>query len=635
METYPYRDFVFACEYDPFLYSEEQWRQHLQWLANCGINQVHFGRGMWALSDTSDAEALVRQCIQFADLVAGQGMSVVVSAGTDRLPTRQATAWQGSPQGVQAVFLGARKQWLTALVAGMGEHPARAGWSLHPAEVEIALGIQQPDCEAGFRLWLEQRFDLIEQFNQQLFPDYWAAWKSDWQAVGIPSAKDPLPLRLAYLEYGEQQRHLALSAFAHEWLELDEEALLFNPGELDTAHGSAICVIAFDAGERMDTDAARLDAVLPAVTTGQMQTKPFVLNLTTRDETHAPLWQSNPDRLQSLIWRAFLAGAQGVLWPQFLAVPGCDSKGLPLLPVHHADSLSQSHPISVCREWMKERRLCQRSIIAECALISPAIDSAGLVYRDAGVCSAMLEDYRQAFRSLGIACATIDSQGDFSQFKVIFAPVMPYVDAPLLEQLIAFVQRGGLLVTGFETAVMNPQGVPLDPALLALWERLVGLSVTASLPYPDLEGLSVKMLDGRIVKAGSRCESLRLHSAIAMANYSNGPFAGSPALAVNTLGNGRVFYLGMRPKSSFYRYALADLADQLDLRRPAIEVGDGVEIVELRLADGLFYAIFNTGTEPAIVDWKTIRGTDLLSGKACRGRITLSATEKLWVRVSE
>ena len=93
--------------------------------------------------------------------------------------------------------------------------------------------------------------------------------------------------------------------------------------------------------------------------------------------------------------------------------------------------------------------------------------------------------------------------------------------------------------------------------------------------------------------------------------------------------------MGMRPKASFYRYALADLADQLDLLRPAFEASPGVDVIPVRHGNQLSYALSNTSADTIVVDWKRIRGIDSITGKACRGRGVLTPGENLWVQLSE
>ncbi len=632
METYPFKKFIFACEYDPFLYSSEQWQAHCHWLANCGINQVHFGRGMWSLLDGSNAGAVVEKCLQFADLVSQHGMSVVVSPGTDRIPCKQSATWQSSPKGYTAAYREARSQWLKSLFSALAGHPACAGWSLSANVVSATVSASQADGEEAFQAWLKQQFGSIEQFNRQLFPHSWEDWREQWESVAIPAANDPLPLRLAYSSYCRQSQHAAITDLLEDGLDLDDATVLFSPYVVPAISAKQLLLKDWLLAEDLNSDAAQLQALLPPVTAGQTRSQPFLLRLHSENTAGLALLKADSDRLRLLIWRAFLAGAQGVVWPQFLAANRSESQSLPLLPLQHAQAASQAHPILTCKEWI-QGQICQSVVLADCALLCSAAENGDAAMASTADSATLLEDYRQAFRSLGINHTPIDTRVDFGQFKAIFAPLLPRVDASLVERLIAFVEKGGLLVTGFECGQWTLQGAPLDDNLLALWERLTGLSVSACLFYPDAEGLAIKMRDGRLVKAGYRCESLALDSATAMATYSNGPFVGGTALAVNSLGRGKVFYLGMRPKSSFYRYALADLADQLDLRRPAFEMGEGVEMIEIRAQDAHYFALTNTSTETAVLDWKAIRGTDLFTGKACRGRTSLAAAETIWLRL--
>jgi beta-galactosidase len=631
-EAYPYGKFIFASEYDPFIYSHEQWQVHCQWLANCGINQVHFGRGMWSLLDALSAGELVDKCLEFADMVSQHGMTVVVSAGTDRIPCQQSAKWQSSLKGYPTAYREARSQWLAPLYSALAKHPACTGWSVSAESVFAAMQATRADGVKAFQAWLKEHFGSIEEFNRQLFPHRWADWRGQWDSVAIPASADPLPLHLAYGSYIKQAQHAAIAAILEDGLALADTSVLFSPYTVPAINSKQLLLNNWMVAKDLNSDAAHLQALLPPVTAGQTHSQPFLLRLHSDNASELAQLQADPKRLCLLIWRAYLAGAQGVLWPQMLGSNGGESQSLALLPLRRAEAASQTHLIHTCKEWTQSKP-CPSTVLTECALLCPACENADLTIAPVADSAVLLEDYRQAFRSLGIRHTPIDTSVDFGQFKAIFAPLLPMVDASLLERLIAFVEKGGLLVTGFECGKWNSRGAPLDDNLLALWERLTGLSVSISLSYPEAEGLSIKMLDGRLVKAGYRCESLALDGAVAMATYSNGPFADGAALAVNSLGRGKVFYLGMRPKSSFYRYALADLADQLDLRRPAFEAGEGVEMIEIHAQDAHYYVLTNTSAEAVVLDWKAIRGTDLFTGKACRGRTGLAAADTIWLRV--
>jgi hypothetical protein len=634
MAEYPLKNFVFACEYDPFLYTEEEWSGHIGLLVDSGVNQVHFGRGIWRLTDEAGEASILQKCLAFSDCVADKGLSVVINAGTDRLPPSQKLHWQQSASGIDAGYAEARFDWITSLVKTLQSHPARVAWSLSLAEVEALLSTVQIEEQAHFQLWLQNRFGTIAAYNRELFPDSWADWQTDWQLINVPDSAAPMPLRCAYHAYQIENRQTAFSKLSGDWLQLDPQANFFYPAgfSMTAAAASVFPVIELLLEGDARSDVVNLDAVLPMTLPESVRPAPFMLQLAANGEAQQLLMQNNQERLSTLIWRTFLAGAQGILWPQWMSLYDSHKHALPLLPARRADAFAKEHPIHACRSWIDAQGLFEAVDDAQCALISPPSSPCHAICAAGDDRSLLLADYYQAFRAVGVTRAVIHPDVDFSPYKVLFAPVLPVIDRVLIERLFAFVENGGCLVTGFKCGQYNSQGGLLDGSTWQLWEQLLGIAINAAIPFAELEGLAVRMRDGRIVKAGYHCDWLELKGATALGSYANGPFINSPALTVHSVGRGQVFYIGMRPKASFFRYALADLADKMDLRRPAFEFGDGVEVAERQYDGNAFYALINNGDEPVVVDWKAIRGTDVLTGRACRGRMTVAAKEKLLVK---
>lgn len=630
MSHYPFKKFVFACEYDPWLYSGEDRENHLQQLAASGIQQLHVGRGLWTLVAGWKTDEWMQQYVAFADLVHAHGLTMVVSAGAEK-PAIQGAS---DPEGRLQDYLEAYGQWAAKLVAAIGSHPAVVSWSLSAAEAAAAVNFIQPNAMRGFCKWLSGRYSSVDAFNRTLFPDYWQGWLVDWSDLNTVDEQSPLPLQLAYARYQRELHGSVLNAMVGQLRKQVADAVLMAPLDDFHADDTILSLVELQFSDCGLSDTAQLEAALPVIMEGQKQPHRFMLRMSSDGSASARQLATNSNRMSLLVWQAYLYGAQGVIWPQLYFKPGLQNAGVPLLPRYSANAASATPVPSLARASMSDD-VCQRQLDCECALLAPAhlsgVNFAGMNDKQARL---LMEDYRQAFRFLGIANVTVSADVDLSSYKVIFAPVLSLVDAGLLQRLIHFVEQGGLLVSGFGSAIFDVDGVVLRQAEAQLAEKLFGLRVAHSLPYADAEGLIVRMQDGRSVRAGYCCELLDLSDAVPMATYTNGPFAGETALAVKLLGKGRVFYLGMRPKASFYRYALADLADQLDLRRPAFEVGSGVDIVCVKHGNEQSYALSNTSADAVVVDWKRVRGVDSITGRACRGRGVLTPGENLWVRFS-
>ena len=121
------------------------------------------------------------------------------------------------------------------------------------------------------------------------------------------------------------------------------------------------------------------------------------------------------------------------------------------------------------------------------------------------------------------------------------------------------------------------------------------------------------------------CDRIHAEKAEVLATYQSDFYAGQPALTVNRLGKGRCYYLAARPADDSLHDALVrGLAREIGLTRALdVDLPEGTT-VQMRSGDGdAFLFLHNFRRGDRVVDLKTQRLTDVVTGEILSGKVTL------------
>ncbi len=127
--------------------------------------------------------------------------------------------------------------------------------------------------------------------------------------------------------------------------------------------------------------------------------------------------------------------------------------------------------------------------------------------------------------------------------------------------------------------------------------------------------------------AVTKLELNHLESAVALATYGDDVYAGRPALTVNAVGQGFVYYQAARSEQSLRTALLAALWKRHGIKPllPAGSIPPGVTVQRRRAADSReFWFFLNFRREPQTVRLHDCAGQDLLTGNPCSGDLTLA-----------
>lgn len=188
----------------------------------------------------------------------------------------------------------------------------------------------------------------------------------------------------------------------------------------------------------------------------------------------------------------------------------------------------------------------------------------------------------------GINTDVIDSEQDFSKYKIIAAPMLFMIKPNVVKRLKDFVEKGGILISGFISGYVNDDGLSFTKGICESgFYELFGIeNEEIDTLYPNEK--NTVAFRGKSYAAYDYCEVIHSAGAKVLAEYADDYYAGYPAVTVNTVGNGAAYYVAFRGDDDFIDAFYSSLNINRESIRDEISCPNGVG-VNLRSDDSNRY----------------------------------------------
>jgi beta-galactosidase len=224
-----------------------------------------------------------------------------------------------------------------------------------------------------------------------------------------------------------------------------------------------------------------------------------------------------------------------------------------------------------------------------------------------------IQRWHAALWRAGIAVDLAHPEADLSAYPVVFVPSLYLVTDAAAANLAAHVERGGTLVVGPWSGLVDAHDRVRPHPLPGALSALLGVAVEEVFPLPA--GGAVRLDDGGEGRVWT--EAAVAVEAETVARYVDGPAAGGPA--VTRRGTG--WYLTTRLTDPSLASILIRAAAEAGVTATLPGAPRGIEAVRRRHADGRAYLfLINHGDTAATVD---AAGVDLLTGVSWPGPTTV------------
>ncbi|MDR1450406.1 MAG: beta-galactosidase [Propionibacteriaceae bacterium] len=632
---------AYGGDYCPEQWPEAVWAEDFRLMEEAGVNLVTVGVFAWARLQPAPGRWDFGWLDRVLDGLAEHRIAVCLATATAS-PPPWLTAAHPEIQLVRAdgvrLSHGSRQGWcpssaaykdaaleLAEQVAGRyAGHPALALW-----HISNELGCHNPVCycdesAARFRVWLEDRYETVENLNLAWGTDFWSQRLSAWEEVLPPRTTSYFgnPAHLNdYVRFSSDELRGQLQAEAALLRQLAPDVPVTTnfmlPGRwrsLDYGAWAAdVDVVANDHYTLSDDPRPHVAVALAAdASRGVGGGRPWLLM---EHAASAVSWQkANRAKTPGEMRRNSLAhiahGAEGALFFQWrAAVAGAERYHSAMLPHAGADSDQFRAVAALGADLAKLAPIAGSTVAAPIGLVvdrdswaaslRPTLPSAFLDY------GAALREWYEALWDAHLTCDVIPSTADFNSYKVLVTPHWQLLDAAEAQRLRDFVEQGGHLVATYFTGVADRCDQVVTGGYPGALRDLLGVRVEEFRPL--LEGQEVKLSDGTAGRLWT--EPVKLAGATAAAFYVSGPSAGFPAVTRAERGAGVAWYVSTQLNPA----GLGEFADRVadEAAVPRIDAPADVEITVRRGAEALYTFVINHSAEAVALKFD---GVDLLTG---------------------
>ena len=492
------------------------------------------------------------------------------------------------------------------------------------------------NCQNAFRVWLKDRYKTIEALNKAWNMEFWGHTVYDWDDVVVPNA----------LSEGIGTEKTAFAGISIDYRRFNSDSVLecykmerdairkYNKDVVITTNlmgtfkdldyfkwAKEMDVVSWDNYPAYDTPWSKI-AMTHDLMRG-LKKAPFMLMEQTPSQQNWQKYNSlkRPGQMRAQSYQTVAHGADTIQFFQLRRSVGACEKFHGAVIAHVGTENTR-----VFREVAQLGR--ELESFGTKTLGSENISEVGMIfdwenYWALEYTSGPSEDlkyvdqihkYYTYFYERNISVDMIPTDADFSQYKVIVAPVLYMVKEGMKEALEAFVKNGGILITTYMSGIVNESDNVHLGGYPGPLREMAGVWVEEIDALAPEQTNEVKFTDGTTASCNLLCDLIHLEGAEALATYEKDFYAGMPAATRNTYGEGAAYYVGTQMDA-------AGLAKILD--RAVSEVGvkavipetTGLEVTCRTSDDTRYYYVMNFKDEDQILPESLAGKTDLISGE--------------------
>ncbi|GMA63820.1 hypothetical protein GCM10025859_42600 [Alicyclobacillus fastidiosus] len=214
-----------------------------------------------------------------------------------------------------------------------------------------------------------------------------------------------------------------------------------------------------------------------------------------------------------------------------------------------------------------------------------------------------VREFYQGLWENGVPADVINMEADFSQYKLLLAPMLYMVLPGVGERIAAFVKAGGTFVSTCWSGIVNETDLTFLGGFPGPLRETLGIWSEEIDALYDHDSNCVEVVEGNeLGMSGSYtayelCDLIHTETAEVLARYGEDFYQGRPALTANRFGEGVAYYVASRNKAPFHKQFVAKLIQRHNLTKALdVDLPHGVT-VQLRTdgeTDHLFVMNFST-----------------------------------------
>lgn len=650
--------FYLGSSYYPEWWDESEWEDDFSKMEALGFNAVRMGEFAWSWYEPTEGNYNFEPMKRALDCAHRHNIGVVMCTTTAVAPPwlyKKHPEIKGGNKYGHYDFGGRKGQCLSsdifleyaekitkAQTEALGSHPAVIGWQLDN-EPGFPFWDFDENCNKGFRLWLKEKYGTIDALNKAWFSMMWSNVYNDFDEIQIPvnlSEGGWSPqVQLDYRRYFSFTFNRLLSMEAgYVRLNSPDRFIYTNwPG----ANWSVNC---FDGEKYLDYAAWDNYVPQPFGDDYRIQLRASMEHsfdrrlsnsrnefLVAEQKAYVDADQ-NPEVIAAQTWLNISHGAFGTFYFEWRTPNGSFEQGYDGILAKDRNYRPDTQPVftKLAENINKVYPLISKAKTkSDIAVLYSYENSWGM--RGWVVDGFYDEEFFNCYGGLKNELKTnIDVVGiddDLSQYKIIVMPNHRITTLAQAEKIKAYVKNGGVVVMNSESGTRDENNQQYEMLAPCVFSDLCGCAVSGRVSADNLKkhtGESkVRFSDGTECELTDSVDTLKLSGAKTIAVYTSGRLKDTPAITVNSYGEGEAILYGFNGCDIYFYEALAgNLKERYNIL-PLISADDGILVSSRKTEnDEIIFAVNMKDSENRIcVDGEK---TDIISGEAFSGEYTLA-----------
>jgi beta-galactosidase len=656
----------YGGDYNPEQWSEDVWPEDIQLMKRGKITLATVGVFSWAKFEPREGVYDFDWFDRVLDGLHAGGMRIDLATATASPPPWLTSAYpEVLPVDQNGIRLhpGSRQQYcpsspvyrahaarlVRALADRYGDHPGLELWHVNN---EYGCHVHHCYCDVSalaFRSWLRAKYGDIPSLNEAWGTAFWSQRYGTFDEIfpprAAPTFKNPTQLldfdRFSSDELLECYRgEVAILRAATPHVPITTNFMGFFKAVDYWKWAAEVDIVSDDSyPDPADPDSAEYASMVSDLMRSLgggapwilMEQAPSAVNWRARNAAKAP------GQMRAWSYQALARGADGILFFQWRqSAAGAEKFHSGLVPHSGTDTrawreveqlgtelelLSQG-PLPIVGERVPARVGIVFNWDSWWAIEQPASPTT-LSYLNA------VFAWHREFTARSITVDFVQPTQDLSGYDLVVVPSLFCATDAQLVALDAFARSGGVLVVTYQTGITDENLRIRLGGYLGVLQTTLGLWIEEFAPPagPDLSNAGDAAapplrITGDVVGGESSAtlwsEFVRLTGATNLAEFSDGPLAGWPAVTRNAVGAGSGWYVATQPHEGGMSKLVDALLDDAGVAGIAVTSDPNNTRGVQAVVRGELTFIVNHGDQDATV---AIAGTDVLSGMPSAGLV--------------
>lgn len=462
---------------------------------------------------------------------------------------------------------------LDALLAERyANHPALILWHISN---EMYGTCHCQDCQENFRKWLKQKYQNIDKLNKEYWSIFWSHTYTDWAEIQSPAPHGEAAVHGLALDYQRFYSDLSIDFLKME-IDTVKKYSLEIPVTTNMFHldcginyqklAKELDIISWDSYPRWHCDVDKdsewklaVEAAFGFDFCRSLKNKPFLLMESTPSTSNgfqiSKLKRPKFHMLSAM--QAIASGSDSVQYFQWRKSRGAYEKFHGAVVSHNgSEDTRVFREVTEVGKQLKE--LCflkNTNTTSEVALIydwdnlRALQEQKNLRKQEKDIDNIMIEQYEALLKNY-VSVDIISQNEDFSNYKLIIAPMLYLFQPGTPERIREFIAKGGTFVMTFYSGLVNENDLAYECFPPYTLNDVFGIKSEEIDCLCDNE-YNQFTYQGKRYKASYYCDLVHACGAEILSRYECDFYEGRPALTKNQFKKGQAYYIACRSDKNF------------------------------------------------------------------------------------